>query len=218
MRALAQHNWIRIADFTGLVLGSVPRPKRGYFYHESAEPSDIDSPPLKQLNDILRSNTSIIELRLQTSEFTAAEFRELVDALKCNATIKKLVLHGRCDESDGVGEALVDLLHQVDGAGHRRHASVIESVVLKGMKGTENKHGLPSTAFCAALASNETLTSIEMGDYFESGALVELLDAIEHNPRIMRVEFDADISDDDEDIIEAIERILKARRRDILAF
>lgn len=213
MRVLAQHNWIRIADFSGLVLGSLPRPQRGYYYHEPAEPSGIDSPPLKQLNDILRSNTSIIELRLQTSEFTAAEFRELVEALKCNATIKKLVLHGRCDESDGVGEALVDLLHQVDGAGHRRHASVIESVILRGMEGTENKHG-----FCAALACNETLTSIELGNYFESDALVELLDAIERNPRIVSVEFDADHFEDDEEIVEAIERILQTRRRDLLAF
>ncbi len=224
MRALAQSNWMRIVDFTGFDLGYVPRPKSCWDPPE--EPFASDTPPIEQLNHILRSNTSITELRLQTLEFTAAEFRELVVALKCNAAIKKLVLHGRRGVSDGVGEALVDLLHQVDDAGHRRHASVIESVILKRLEGTgrtaddtTNGRGFPSKAFCEALKCNETLTSIDMGEYFPGGAFTELLGAIEHNPRIVSVEFSkANIDEDDAAAAESIERILKARRRVALIF
>ena len=220
VRALALNNWIRIADFMGVVLGSAPQPKS--YSDEPEEPFVSVTPPIKQLNDILRSNTSITELRLQILEFTAAEFRELVEALKCNAAITKLVLqHGRRGVSDGVGEALVDLLRQFDDAGHRRHASVIESVILKRTKGsaadTTNEHGFPSEAFCAALKCNETLTSIDMGEYFQDDAIAVLLDAIEHNPRIVSVAYNADIDEDDEDAVESIERILKARRRVSLA-
>ena len=184
---------------------------------------ETDSPLIELLDNILRSNTSITELRLQTSDFTADDFQELVDALKCNATITKLVLqHGRCDISDGFGQALVDLLRQVDDAGHRRHASVIESVVLKRMKGsaadTTNEHDFPSEAFCTALKNNETLTSIDMGEYFRGGSFVELLDATEQNPLIVSVEYNADIREDDEGASETIQRILKARRRVSLAF
>jgi hypothetical protein len=217
MRSLMHNNWIRIVDFSGIDLGSA-----------RASEQTPASAPINLLASMLRSNTSITELRLNILEFNRAEFRQLRAALECNATIKTLAFHGKRshesvkygNEFDGV---LMGLLRQVDRDGQRCHVSVIESVILKDVS---CKDGFSTRELGAALKSNETLTSIDLGEHsyfpWPRNPFTEILDAIEHNPRIIRfVHNKENFADDDEEGPETtkiMDRILKARRSVSLAF
>jgi hypothetical protein len=263
MQALSQSTWIRVADFTGVCLGSVDKDRGDNarasfevrqlaktlrssqliaeirlvgadlneadvqeleaalkanksvktFSVESGPKAETPVPiiaPITHLANVLRTNASISELRLDGSDLSPAEVEELVAALKRNSCINSLRLH-KFDLSGRAGEALVDLVHQLDvDSGSRRHASVIETLAVTVSDDCDVEH-FWSPALCAALKSNATLTSIDLGTCFDSSASAALIDALEHNPRIFSVRIDADVFEDSQKIASSIDQILRAR-------
>ncbi len=166
--------------------------------------------PITQLANVLRTNASITELRLDGSDLCPSEIEELVAALKCNAFIKTLHLFD-FDFTGSAGEALVDLVHQLDvDSGSRRHASAIEALAVT-VSDDCDMEDFPSAALFAALKCNSTLTSIGLDNFCDSGASAVLIDALEHNPRILSVNIDGDDYEDSDEIAASIDRILRAR-------
>jgi hypothetical protein len=233
--ALSQNTWIRAVDLTGVSLGSGDDDEP--FEHEieaqdlveaavsngigrnSMGPSVASTAPIMQLATILRSNTSITELSVDGFDFSSADLHEFMAALKCNASIKSLHLldfkfHER--ESGCAGPALVDLLRQFDdNAGlHRRHASAIEALEVTAVAYSSGTDNFRSKELCTALKCNATLTSVDLGDCFLSNGLANLVDALEHNPRIVRFKINPEIlkqSARNAKLALAVDRILKPR-------
>ena len=109
----------------------------------------------------------------------------------------------------------MDLLHQVDDddVADRRHASAIETLSLHDDGGDRGSGCMPLKALCAALRCNTTLTSIDLQiEALDSDETAELVDAVEHNPRIISCKVSVGAFDEGSDVFAAaIDRIIKAR-------
>ena len=209
--ALSSNLWIRVADFNSHIRFGSLGPED---MHEDMHTGGQASVDVRCLTSMLRSNTSITELHLRGSAMSLDEVRELVAALQCNATIETLHLID-FDVSEATGEALMDLLRQVDDSGARRHSSVVKSITFRAAGGEDAGQGtglLPLTALCAALRCNTTLTSIDLQTYgFDSDVSAELVDALEHNQNVTSFNISKNVFDGFDDIAASIDRVLKAR-------
>jgi hypothetical protein len=208
MSALSQNDWIRVVDFTGVLLAA---DRADGAQVTRAQERIAKLAPILQLAGVLRSNTVIAELSLECTGFSSTEVRELVAALKCNSSIKTLYLL-QLDVSGNAGEAVVDLLHQTDAGAvsNCRHASAIETFTLN-LSENSSIDDFPCAALCTALKFNATLTSIDLGTCFKSDASADLVDALEHNQRIANLKIDAKVFQGSPWIASSIDRILRAR-------